>query len=410
MKQQIQQLINRTALSLNGYDFATNETVDHAANAKAYLLTLASAQTNLMPTEGDSAEVKTAKAKALQTVRDALAGDREAIRSLNALRLETVDNFVKAGSNWMRFFDVISLRNDEEPGIKNTTMNEIRVGYVAQHGAPRMIKVPPHDAHTRIPLRDVSTEKVGYFTRDIYRGDIAALAQATFDLGFDLQFKLDRLAFDLYTAPLGSGGAFGAFVTTGARVSRDYNAHSGIITSHLPTTNDITVYTDAIGPTGIYNDPASAIVGRFGVRVLQEIIRYADSWGNLFPSRINATGEVVVPSSDLFTILMDHTQIQSTQGNPNATDFSRQVQENGYLQLQYAGRTWRFIPDVTIPTGTAYPVFSNKAGTVFLKPGLDEEVTETDRQKHYEERFITKVFGAYIVKQKRMNVARFTYK
>jgi hypothetical protein len=402
MKHQIKQLINRCdGLSLNGIDGSTNEQIDVSKLVKERLLAMASAQTNLAIKESDSADVKEAKAQALQTLRDALNGDRKALRSLNALRLETVDNFIKASSNFIRFFNVVTLKADEEPGIKNETMNEIKCGYVAQHGSPRSMKIEPNQAHARIPLRYVTSDRVGYFTQDIYKGDISGLAQKTFDIAFDLNFKLDRLTYDLLTASLVNGGAYGAFVTTGAKASRDYNPHSGVQTTHLPTTNDITVNATAL-------DNSGAIVGKFGVRVLQEIIRYSDSWANVFSDgRIVPTGEIIVPASDLFAVLTDLTLISGASGSE--TSFESQVAEKGYTELDYAGKRWRFVPDVTIPKKKCYPIFTKKPGNVYFKPDLDQEFTFTDQEKHWEERSQQKVFGAYIIKQHRMNVARFTY-
>jgi hypothetical protein len=411
--------INR-GISINGYDYEgglylnpkSAVRVDAAKQAKDYMVALASATTNLAPDPRDNEQLAKDKAEALNTVRKALDGDKDALRSLNAIRLTQVDNFVKANSNFLSFFEVVTLRDDEESAIFNTTQNEIAVGYLAQDGKPQRVKVTVEEAQTRIPLRFLSTKKVNYRTHDIYRGNIAPLATKTFDLAAEMANKIDRHCLTLLTSALGSGGAFGAFTTTGSKPSRVYVPHSNIVTSHLPTTNDITVYNNAISADGAtYNDPASSKVGRFSPRVLQEIIRYADSWGNLFSwGRIVPTGEIIVPSSDIFAIFADLTVVSTNASRPSETDVERQIRENGYTSLPFGGINWRFVPDVTIASGTCYPRFNMLPGQVFFKPGMDAEFVDTDREQNTEARSQRKVMGAYIIDQWRPRIARFTYK
>lgn len=411
----------KRGLSLNGYDYEgglylnpqATKRVDVDKQNRDYILALASAETNLSPNDADSADVKSAKEKALNMVRDALAGDRQALRSLNALRLTTSDNYIKASSNFLSFFEIVTLKDDERPGVKYTSQNEISCGYVAQDGKPRQRKIEPHRAHDTIPLRIISSDRVGYYTRDIYDGsNIAEMAKATFEIAFDLTFKIDRECFNLLNATVGNGGVYGAFTLTGARASRLYVPHSGIVTAHLPQTNDITVYTTPISGDGTYNDPTSGIVKRFGVRCLQEIIRYSESWGQWSPQgKLVPTGEIVVPSSDIFAILMDLTVVSTSGGRPNETELERQVAESGFMELEFPkGRMWKFTPDVTIQPGKCFPKFNKVPGQVFFKPSQDQEFTFPEPEKNYEERSQQKVFGAYVLNHWRMNALRLTYK
>lgn len=420
MKDTLKQLAKR-GLSLNGYDYegglylnpGSDRRVSVDAQNREYLLTLASAETDLRAKDSDTDVVKAAKADALATVRAAMAGDAKALRSLNALRLTQSDNYIKASSNFMSFFEVVTLKDDERPGVKYTSQNEISCGYVAQDGSPRRVKIEPHRDHATIPLRHITSNKVGYYTRDIYDGsNIADMARATFDIAFDLSYKIDRECFTLLNAAVGSGGVFGAFTVNGAKANRLYVPHSGIITSHLPDTNDITVHETAISSDGtVYNDATSPIVGRFGVRVIQEIIRYAESWGQWSPQgQLVPTGEIIVPSSDIFAIMLDHSVISTSAGRPTESDLERDMAEKGFMEINYGGRTWRFVRDVTIESGTCFPKFNKVPGQVFLKPSQDREFTKTDEEANWEERSQQKVFGAYVLNHWRMNALRLTYK
>ncbi len=305
--------------------------------------------------------------------------------------METTNNYIRAQSNWMRFFDVVTLRADEIPGITNETMNEIGVGYIGEDGSPRRVKIEKSQDQALIGLRVLSSKKVGYRTRDIYKGDIGTVAQRTFDIAWDLNFQVDRVAYKMATALVAAGGPLGTFTITGEKASRVYLPHSGIVTDHLPTTN-------------IIDNKAAA---EFNVSSLSAILKYAAAWGNVFPDGpLIPTGEVLVPASQVFDIFTDLALANTSSGQPNETDLNRQVRENGWLSLRWGGVDWKFIPDVTIPVNYAYPVFNKKIGKFFLKPDMDEEFVNTDREKHWEERSQNTVVGCAVVTQQRMNFCR----
>jgi hypothetical protein len=355
-------------------------------------------------------EGKKANAEALAMMKAAWRdpNGKEA-RALNALRLTQTDNFIKVNSNYMRFFNVVTLGESDIPGVTNETQNEIKVGYIAEDGSPRHKKIEKIQDQALIDLAVVSTPKVGYRTRDIYKGDLRATVQKTFDMAFDMAYQIDRLGKTLMDATVANGGAFGAFTLTGNKASRMYVPHSGIVTAHLPTTNAITVNQVPISTDGVYNQ--GPIVGRFGVRTLQEICRYADGFAGMWPDGdLQPTGEILVPASDVFAVLLDLSLISTSQNQPSETEFNRQVNQRGYGTLHYNGITWKFIKDNTIASGACYPIFNKKIGNLYLKPSMDEEFTNYDAEKHYEWRMQSKVLGLAIINQWRMNAAKFTYK
>lgn len=424
MKDQLQLLLNR-GQTLCGFEYADGShdlvPVDASRSAISYLRDLAASPFSLAPDPKDTKEITDAKKNALETLRSALKGNEQAKRDMAAIRLETVDNYVRASSNFMSFFNVISLKDNEQPYIQNTTSQEIRVLYLSEDGEPKQVKAIRPTAEAAIELRQLTTEPVWYRTRDIYKGNIADLARKTFDLGFDAKNGFDRTAYTLMTTALNSGGPYGTFSLTGSKVSRIYVPNSLVITSHLPTTNDLTVKRRTVNTkTGqvVWLDASDAVVsteaaaatnGFFGLPVLQDIVRYCTQWGDIFPDGpLQPTGEIVVPAIDIQDIL---TGLGTVQVNVQQTSIQEQVQKNGFANIgHWFGVDWKLVPDVTIPSGTCYPKLNKSAGNVYLKPSMDEEFTETDNTKHTEKRWQTKVFGITIIGQRRYNMLRLTYK
>lgn len=389
--------------------------VDVDESNRKFLRELADAPMDISFNSLDDSETQTAKAAALKLLKDAMAGDRDAQRALNAIRTEQVDNFIKATSNYMSFFKIVSLKSDEVPWVQNETFNEIKIAYLSQDGAPRMVKVSKSQDQYMIELRWLSSEKVGYRTTDIYKGRISAVAQRTYDIAFDLSNKMDRECYRLMNLPLNQGGAFGDFTFTETKkANRIYIAHSNVVTANLPTTNDITVYKR--NQDGDFIDAAGAVTiipgnyvktKRFNTAVLQEIIQYCAQWGNVFSDgALMPTGEILVPSIDLADIMFAMAPVANTTTN----DLQKQVLNNGYFGLNFGGVNWKFTPDVTIVTGTCFPKLNKLAGSVFLKPDLDQEFTDTDNVKNWEDRWQRKVFGTNIIDQYRMNMLRLKYK
>lgn len=418
LREQIEQLANR-GIILNGSDYAgglyqnpqSDQKVSVDAANRDFLLMLAKAQTGDQTTEEGRKAYNQAHAEAVDLIKSAW-GDPQKMRILNAIRLETVNNYIMAKGNFMSMFEIVTLKDDEIPYVANETMQEIACGYIATDGTPRRFKIEKPQAQNAIDLRYVTSRRVGYRTLDIYKGDIGTVAQRTFDIAFDLSFQLDKNCYTLLTAALGSGGAFGAFTLTGSKPTRVFVNHSGILAStHLPTTNDIDMTANGTWPLGDGTSTSATFAPpRVGAHTIIQIVKYADQWGDVFPDgRITPTGEIIVPAIDTFGFLNDLNLLTSST-RPNSTPTTEALNNSGYLTVNIAGRNWRIIPDVTIPSGFCFPKFNKTPGRVYLKPGLDEEFVYTDREKHWEERSQQKVFGAYIINQKRMNVLRIKYK
>lgn len=336
-------------------------------------------------------------------------------RALCAMRVETVSNFIATESMFMSaFFTTQTLADNEEAYVANDTKNEVRVGHIGEDGTPDRVRILKPESKTAIALRMITSEIVRYKTMDIYKGNVKDAALKTIDIARDLTFKLDREHYNLLVSALGSGGAFGAFATEQARTAKErriYLAHSGIITSHLPTTNDILNGTTS-GPTGDrwtvqYYDAASTNLTGFRPAVLRCIIDYVSSWGNVLPGggMLSPTNDIIVPSSDIINIglglLPQNTDTQNS--------LQQQVQDNGYFQLNLLGRNWRFLPDLTIPSGTCYPIFNMKPGISYRKPSWDKEFVTTNEQENWEERSQRKVYGATIISQWRPRAMRIKY-
>lgn len=422
LKDTLLKLANR-GTTLNGYDVIDGQRVqvDVDARNRDFLRTLASSPISLLASPDDTEDMRLAKADAL-TLLTKVYRDRdvEAGRTLQAIRLEQVNNFVMAESTFMSFFQVVTLADNEQPYVQNETRNEIKVGYLSQEGTPRMLKIERPTAEAAIELRELASEKVWYKTRDIYKGGrIADLAKATFDIARDLRIKEDNECKRLLGLAVGSGGAYGTFTFSGAKVSRIYVPHSNIDTSHFPTTNDLTVKRRKASDIGqvvwldtnnaaVANEGLAVVNGFFGIAVLQDIIRYCDSWGDIFSDgRLRPTGEIIVPAKDVFDILFGLGQVGV---NVNESQMQKDIQDKGYTGFNLYGVNWKFIPDSTIASGTCYPKLNKTPGRVFLKPTQDEEFTDLDREKSIEYRWVKKVFGMHIINQHRLNAIRLTYK
>lgn len=321
--------------------------------------------------------------KKAEFLRQAATGDQEAKRALNALRIETVSNFVMGTADFLPFFKVVSLGEADVPAIQNETRQEIKVSYVAQDGEPRSTKVVKPQTETLIDLYEITTDKVGYRLRDIYRGRVAEAAQRTFDLGYEMAMELDAILYALLVSNIG------AFTVTGAKVSRTYNASRRIRSGVLPTTNALAI-------------PSVTGSTKFGFTTLKVIIDYAARFARAFPDGdLIPTGDIIVPADQIEGIIDGITPTSAAQ-NQVAQD----LQDRGYYEVPYLGKTWRFKPNNIIPTGYCWPVFNKPVGTLYLKASMDTAPVETDIHRNWEERWQSMVFGAAIPSPNKVNLAR----
>ncbi|HEY1171038.1 MAG TPA: hypothetical protein VGH19_06665 [Verrucomicrobiae bacterium] len=312
-----------------------------------------------------------------ETVREQLCG----------IRLEQTQNYVYATLGWASmFYGLEELGPSDRAYFQNNTKQETAVYYIANGGKPRKSEVIPVQDEFAVPMRFLTTERVGYQIEDINNGIIRDAALATLDVAYDRRRKIDSLAFANLTQ------VYGDFVTTGKKSLRTYLAHSGIHQSALPTSNDITV-------------PDTTNSTKFRFEVFDSILEYCDRLAGAFKDGdLRPTGNIRVPSTDTTHLLK---QVSYT-GNAN-NRLPESVRQN-YLQVSHGNVDWTLIPDNTIPSGKCYPELNKKVGKIYSKPALEHEFMKTDLENNWEERWERFPHGSYIPEVNRLHALRVTYK
>lgn len=325
------------------------------------------------------------------------SGERR--KQLCALRILQATNYIVGTQNIIpMFFNIDVLKEDERPVFQNNTMQQIQVGYTAQDGGNNEVKIIKPQVEVMLDLRLLTTREVKYTKRDIYHGDVRANALQTINLAFDMSNQMEQVAFDLLTATVSNGGAFGAFTFTGSKATYPYLANSRIKTANLPTTNDIS----------LADNTATGATSKFRFDVLRVAEQYGDQFGSSLP------GGPLVPTGRILVPAMDATQLVEAVNPLSAatTSIAETLMRDGWKRIGYNGRVWTLVPDNTLSLGAAYIEYNRKAGHVFLKPSMDrdriDDTYETDL-KNEERRWMQKVFGAYINGVERINVVRVIY-
>jgi hypothetical protein len=338
--------------------------------------------------------------------------DSDMMLSLNAVRVEQVANYIVSESVFMSaFFEQVTLQPDEEAYVVNETQNEIRVSAMGEDGHPDQVRILRPQSKVAIALAFLMSDKVSYKINDLYRGRVAEVASKTFNIAENLTFKLDRQCYTLLNKSVATGGAYGAFSTEQTRTNKQdriFLAHSGIVTAHLPITNAVVNGSDQLTRLTVrYYDPPSTTLTGLRPAVLAAIVDYADSWANVLPGggRLQPTGEIICPASDIIKI----ATAMAPSSNVLESRIQEEVNRNGYTSIQYLGRVWKFIADVTIPVSTCYPRFNLLPGRVYFKPFFDKEFVKSDEDLNLETRWQRKVYGAYIISQYRIRGLKVTY-
>jgi hypothetical protein len=377
MRQRVQicQGLTAAADNLAGLDRTLELALDDSADARARR----------------EAEVK----RQNELLTAARRGNQDAIQELNELHMETVDLYVRASSTFASmFFEVITLKPNEQFCIQTTHKNQVRVKYLAQDSGATTVKAVRAQKQQFVDMRELHTSAIGYQMRDIQQGnDIAAASQATVDLGWEMTNKVDNEAFCMLQGGTINGANYGssvyaAFKTTGSMLDRTYVPHGRIHTPNLPTTNKL-VLED--------NGTTAGKSNKFRLNVIRAIMKYCDSWGQIFGQPIRPTGAILIPSSE--------TTDLATEIVPTGT-FYNQVAEgilNRYTRFQYMDINWTLIPDVTIPPGLCYPVLSRPVGKLLVKPSFDQEFVESFPRKNWEERSMMKCLAMTILEPDRVN-------
>jgi hypothetical protein len=339
-----------------------------------------------------------AKAKIAALMERARNKEIEAVTELNALRSTTIDLYVRAMSNFTAFFKTVPLQPNEQVAFIHTFRNPVSVRYIGQDGSPRTAKAVKAQKQLFIDMRELHSDEVEYAVRDINLGtDVAAAAQATVDIGWDMANKVDLEAFTLLTAGRSTvgQGIYGPFNLTGAPLSRTWIPNARILPPNLPDTNDL----------ALADNSATGATSRFRMDVIRAIMHYCNRWANVWGAPIRPTGLVLVPSLDATDLALEVT--------PTSLIFPNQVAEGllqNYTRFEYMGVTWTLVPDVTLTPGTCFPVLDKPVGEMYLKPAFDEEFVETNRKKNLETRSQMKVINFAVPEPWRVNALRVTYR
>lgn len=329
-----------------------------------------------------------------QASEEASMGRTDLQRTLNSMRVTQVDNYVRAMGNWTPFFfEQENLLHDERPVFVHTSKSEVDVHYLAEDGTPNVFQAVRPQSEVYPALRTLTSETVDYQLEDVYNGDIATPAQRTFDIGFDINAQIEKLAFDHMTA-----SAYGSFTTSGSKVARTYVGNSHLTAAgNLPSTNELAV-------SGI--DASS----KLDEKALLLVRKYCDQWANAFPDGpLSPTGVVLIASSDTTNWL--------EKVNPfgaKVNSLGEGVLEN-YLAISYGNTNWILVPDVTLAPNIIYPVLNKKLGKVYFKPSMDREfLIPSDPAERIrlnkEGRYQKKVIGMAHAASKRVNVCRVRYR
>lgn len=327
------------------------------------------------------------KRKAIINLYQKALEDPNTAQELAELRVETVGNYLWPSLNFGQFFELVPLRNEEQALLRVETKVNVGIVTIGQKNKPRRNEVEPDTSETLIQMIKITTDRVKYNTMDIERGDISEVSRKLFDLAFDLKVELEVRSKAVLTA-----GAYGAFTTTGKNSARSYLKHPNILPEHLPTTNDVIV--------GV---PAEST--KFGLAVLQAIVKYASQWGDGWSDgELKPTGDIIVPAIDV------HDMGDGLGTSTVSNQLTDQLMQLGYFGFSWLNVNWRFRPDATIPIGTCYPLFNKKIGKLFHKPGMAKSYVKDDDIKDEREEWQTWVGNWALVEQQRVNTARFTYK
>ena len=253
--------------------------------------------------------------------------DAEAVTELNALRSTTIDLYVRAMSNFINFFRPVTLQPNQQVCYINTFRNPVSVRYLGQDGGVKTVKAVKSQRPIFVDMRELTTDEVGYQVRDINLGpDIAASAQATVDIAWDMANKVDYEAFLMMTSgqSITGQGIFGPFNLTGSPLSRTWIPNDRIIAANLPTTNILTCSDNGTG-AGQSN--------LFRLNVIRTILAYCEAWGNVWGAPIRPTGMIMVSSADVTQLASEITRTSLIFPNAVAEGLLQ-----NYTQFDYMGK------------------------------------------------------------------------
>lgn len=325
--------------------------------------------------------------KALRDLIIKAQSDPVAQAELAEIRINSIDNFVIAGSNALTFFDTINLDEGDSPYLQNTTRQQVPVKYVGQDGGIGTVQALKNQSQIQVPLFTLASDKYEYTVRDIYTGDVKTPALAQVDVAYDIRMQINALIWPLIRS------AIGEFRLTGPKHLRTYNPHRSINTDNLPTTNLLTV--DGTGPATGWRKEC-----------LDSIVAYCGAWGNdAFPEGPINPSVIYIPSKDVTGMTKQITL--ATFGNSAV----EQIFENGFL-VDYAGKRFILVGDSTLDplAGRAYMKTSRPLGLFYTKTSMDDLIVTPNREQNKESISEVKVIANAVPEPWRVNVAAIQYR
>lgn len=334
----------------------------------------------------------------LAALNDAkLADDEDQVQALFEARVTEINNYLRASSNWLGLlYDTETLGERDWAEFENNTRREVSCGYLAEDGTPRTTRGIAKYSRERFLLRYVSTPWYEYPLVNLNYGPVEKVPQMV-ELGMDLQFKIDQLAYTLYKATPANGGALGDFTTTGDDWDRTWHLHSSILEANLPTTNDLTLATSG------YSLASASTSTKFNLDVMREIDGYYGQLRPIMPG-LDASGVIIVNSKEAGHISYGINPLTLNTDNEQLRALTR-----GYTSIPYLNKNWIIVPDITIPGKLCYPVPNQPVGKCWIKPVYDKTLVKRDEEKNLERRMEARGVAFAIPKQWTPRACRVRY-
>lgn len=293
----------------------------------------------------------------------AARGDSEAL-ALHAATVQVVtENMVTGNSNWLPFFEMRSLADDEYPEILPEVIGQkITVDSIGQDGGNTTVQSQPDSpSPIFVPLNQRATKWIEYPLKDLYKGSVKEVALAQFDVARDRLWRLDELLASYLLVGGANTRLIATFDTTNADIGlRDYWATPRVNVANLPTGNFITL-------------SGNSTTSLFRKEVFDAILKYANQWG----SGIMEGGGLAPVEIQIASLHMTDFLSQVTMNSYGTNKLEQQVFDGGIV-TNYAGRNWIITGNNTIDPnqGVAYVRMDQPVGVVFDKPGMAEVIVD----------------------------------
>lgn len=294
-------------------------------------------------------------------VTDAHEGDSQSRIALGMSIAESVGHLVRSTSNWLSWYDVRTLAEDEIPFLHNYVPQTINVRIGNSDGTLRQHHGSPNDsADERVSLYFILSDVFTGIIFDVYKGDIKQMQLGTVDIAMDIAESIDGVAQTAITVGSANSIYTDTFVTDGSPAAH-YHASNRIQTGNFPTGNII-----AAAGNGASTLPRLA--------VLTAIHEYYSRFGSgVFD------GQDAVPVA--IHVAAIHAAAFSAEFTPTShmNRYTDQVFQNPF-SLEAHGRNFLIVPDNTIdPADKHVYVRPNlPIGLHFQKPAGDKVGYEED--------------------------------